>query len=216
MKTTQQKLTSIEVDNKIVAMIQSGSAAEKEEGFALLFNKYKASISLKLSKSLKFDSETANDLMMEVFTKIHLKLDLYSSKEGALSTWIYTITKNTLIDHVKKDKNNNDTLSLDSFVTKDSSGDNETNKTFEVEDKSDLGNGFNLLNRDERSTALVIALNKIKRDEVRNTLVLYYFEEKSYKEISLELEIAEHQVKVFLHRGKKELKSLLEDEGFIF
>jgi len=216
MKTTQQKSTSIEVDNKIVAMIQSGSAAEKEEGFALLFNKYKASISLKLSRSLNFDSETANDLMMEVFTKIHLKLDLYSSKEGALSTWIYTITKNTLIDHIKKDKNNNDTLSLDSFVTKDSSGDNETNKTFEVEDKSDLGNGFNLLNRDERSTALVIALNKIKRDEVRNTLVLYYFEDKSYKEISLELEIAEHQVKVFLHRGKKELKSLLEEDGFIF
>lgn len=216
MKTTQQKLTSTEVDNKIVAMIQSGSAAEKEEGFALLFNKYKASISLKLSRSLNFDSETANDLMMEVFTKIHLKLDLYSSKEGALSTWIYTITKNTLIDHIKKDKNNNDTLSLDSFVTKDSSGDNETNKTFEVEDKSDLGNGFNLLNRDERSTALVIALNKIKRDEVRNTLVLYYFEDKSYKEISLELEIAEHQVKVFLHRGKKELKSLLEEDGFIF
>ena len=216
MKTTQEKLTSIEVDNKIVAMIQRGSAAEKEEGFALLFNKYKASISLKLSRSLNFDSETANDLMMEVFTKIHLKLDLYSSKEGALSTWIYTITKNTLIDHIKKDKNNNDTLSLDSFVTKDSSGDNETNKTFEVEDKSDLGNGFNLLNRDERSTALVIALNKIKRDEVRNTLVLYYFEEKSYKEISLELEIAEHQVKVFLHRGKKELKSLLEEDGFIF
>lgn len=216
MKTTQEKLTSIEVDNKIVAMIQRGSAAEKEEGFALLFNKYKASISLKLSRSLNFDSETANDLMMEVFTKIHLKLDLYSSKEGALSTWIYTITKNTLIDHIKKDKNNNDTLSLDSFVTKDSSGDNETNKTFEVEDKSDLGNGFNLLNRDERSTALVIALNKIKRDEVRNTLVLYYFEDKSYKEISLELEIAEHQVKVFLHRGKKELKSLLEEDGFIF
>jgi RNA polymerase sigma factor (sigma-70 family) len=216
MKTTQEKLTSIEVDNKIVAMIQRGSAAEKEEGFALLFNKYKASISIKLSRSLNFDSETANDLMMEVFTKIHLKLDLYSSKEGALSTWIYTITKNTLIDHIKKDKNNNDTLSLDSFVTKDSSGDNETNKTFEVEDKSDLGNGFNLLNRDERSTALVIALNKIKRDEVRNTLVLYYFEEKSYKEISLELEIAEHQVKVFLHRGKKELKSLLEEDGFIF
>jgi RNA polymerase sigma-70 factor (ECF subfamily) len=216
MKTTQEKLTSIEVDNKIVAMIQRGSAAEKEEGFALLFNKYKASISIKLSRSLNFDSETANDLMMEVFTKIHLKLDLYSSKEGALSTWIYTITKNTLIDHIKKDKNNNDTLSLDSFVTKDSSGDNETNKTFEVEDKSDLGNGFNLLNRDERSTALVIALNKIKRDEVRNTLVLYYFEDKSYKEISLELEIAEHQVKVFLHRGKKELKSLLEEDGFIF
>lgn len=202
MKATKEKLTSAELDNKIVAMIQNGSAAEKEEGFALLFNKYKNLILFKLNKSLNFDTETANDLMMEVFTKIHLKLDLYSSKEAALSTWIFTITKNTLIDHVKKEKNNG-ALSLDSFV-----GDvylfDETN------------NSLNALVREERANALTTALNKIKRDDVRKALVLCYFEEKSYKEISLELGIAEHQVKVFLHRGKKELKVLLEDEDFSF
>jgi RNA polymerase sigma-70 factor (ECF subfamily) len=202
MKATKEKLTSAELDNKIVAMIQNGSASEKEEGFALLFNKYKNSILFKLNKSLNFDTETASDLMMEVFTKIHLKLDLYSSKEAALSTWIFTITKNTLIDHVKKEKNNG-ALSLDSFVN-------------DIYLFDETNNSLNTLVRDERASALAIALNKIKRDDVRSTLVLYYFEEKSYKEISLELGIAEHQVKVFLHRGKKELKVLLEDEDFSF
>lgn len=202
MKATKEKLTSAELDNKIVSMIQNGSASEREEGFALLFNKYKNSILFKLNKSLNFDSETANDLMMEVFTKIHLKLSLYSSAEAALSTWIFTITKNTLIDHIKKEKNHA-ASSLDSFV-----GDvyliDETN------------NSLNLMVRDERANSLAVALNKIKRDDVRNTLLLYYFEEKSYKEISLDLGIAEHQVKVFLHRGKKELKVLLEEDDFNF
>lgn len=214
MKTTSQKLTSAELDNKIVAMIQNGSASEKEEGFALLFNKYKNSILIGLNKSLNFDSETANDLMMDVFTKIHLKFDSYSEKEGALSTWIFNISKNTLIDHKRKDKYN--VLSLDSLSSKTSKDDDENTSTFQLEDKSESNNGFSVLVRDERASALIIALNKIKRDEVRNALVLCFFEEKSYKEIALELGVAEHQVKVFLHRGKKELKELLGDDGFSF
>lgn len=212
MKTAKQKSTSTELDNKIVAMIQNGSASEKEEGFTLLFNKYKNSILFGLNKSLNFDSETANDLMMDVFTKIHLKFDSYSTQEGALSTWIFNITKNTLIDHKRKEKYS--VLSLDSLSNKTSNDNDEIVNNFQVEDKSDSNDSFDLLVRDERATALIIALNKIKRDEVRKALILSFFEEKTYKEIALELGVAEHQVKVFLHRGKKELKDLLEDRGF--
>lgn len=214
MKTTKQKLTSSELDNKIVSMIQNGTASEKEEGFTLLFNKYKNPILIGLNKSLNFDTETANDLMMDVFTKIHLKFDSYSEKEGALSTWIYNISKNTLIDHRRKDKYN--VFSLDSLSNKTSNDDDEKSISFQLEDKSDSNDSFDLLVRDERASALIIALNKIKRDEVRKAVVLYFFEEKSYKEISLELNTSESQVKSFLHRGKKELKDLLGQDGFSF
>lgn len=216
MAALKEKLTSAELDRKIVSMIQNGSSFEKEAGFTLLFNKYKSHIFFKLNKSLRFDSDTANDLMMDVFTKIHLKFDTYKKEEFALSTWVFTITKNTLIDHIKKEKYNSEVLRLDSLVSKESLGEDQTRKTFEIEDKSETNNSLNSLVRDERASALIIALNKIKRDEVRKALVLYYFEEKTYKEISLELEIAESQVKGFLHRGKKELKELLEDEDFNF
>lgn len=212
MKTAKQKATSTELDNKIVAMIQNGSASEKEEGFTLLFNKYKNSILFGLNKSLNFDAETANDLMMDVFTKIHLKFDSYSTQEGALSTWVFNIAKNTLIDHKRKEKYN--ILSLDNLLHVKTNVSDENEKFFQLKDESNSNDSFDLLVRDERATALIIALNKIKRDEVRKALVLSFFEEKTYKEIALELGIAEHQVKVFLHRGKKELKDLLEDDGF--
>lgn len=213
MTAVKEKLTSAELDSKIVSMIQNGSASEKEEGFALLFNKYKSQIFFNLSKSLRFDSETASDLMMDVFTKIHLKFDTYKKEEFALSTWVFTITKNTLIDHVKKEKYNKDVLSLDSFV-KDSSDDDNSKRTHDVEDKSISNDSLSLLIRDERAKSLVVALNNIKRDEVRKALVLFYFEEKNYKEISLELNITESKVKIFLFRGKAELKSILGENFY--
>ena len=212
MKTTE-KLTSTELDKKIVSMIQNGSASEKQEGFSLLFKKYKQSVFTSLSKSLNFDSDTAKDLMMDVFTKVHLKFDSYSSEEGALSTWIFNIVKNTMIDHKRKSKYQ--AVSLEG-LSGGSSDDGESVSTFQVEDKNDSNDSLGLLVRDERANALVIALNKIKRDEVRKALVLYFFEDKSYKEIALELSVAEHQVKVFLHRGKKELKELLGKTSFSF
>lgn len=212
MKTTE-KLTSAELDKKIVTMIQNGSASEKEEGFALLFKKYKQSVFTNLSKALNFDSETAKDLMMDVFTKVHLKFDSYSSEEGALSTWIFNIVKNTMIDHKRKSKYQ--AVSLEG-LSGSSSDDGESVSNFQVEDKDNSNDSLELLVRDERANALIVALNKIKRDEVRKALVLYFFEDKSYKEIALELNIAEHQVKVFLHRGKKELKELLGKTNFSF
>jgi RNA polymerase sigma-70 factor (ECF subfamily) len=211
MTKTKEKLTSAEFDNKVVSMIRNGSSAEKEEGFSLLFNKYKKGILFKLSSSLKFDMETANDLLMDVFTKVYLKIDLYSQEEGALSTWIYTITKNTLLDHFSKEKYNSQVLSLDSFILKDS--DDSLNfgskKTGDIEDDSIKNNSLDLMVRDERAKALVVALNKIKRDEVRKVLILFYFEEKNYKEISSELNITKSQIKIFLYRGKAELRNIL-------
>lgn len=217
MKTAKQKLTSAELDKKIISMIQSGSIVEKEEGYALLFRKYKSSILFKLSKSLNFDIDTSNDLMMDVFIKIYLRFNSYSNSEGALSTWIFTIVKNTLIDHLKRNKKNNETYNLEYFMVKNLSNEDEgTRKKFEIEDKSESNDSFNLMVRKERAMALVTALNKIKRENVRKALILSYFEEKTYKEISLELEIAENQVKIFLHRGKKELKELLKKQNFNF
>ena len=40
----------------------------------------------------------AQDLSEEVFTKINKKLDTFDETKSSLNTWIFNITKNTLID----------------------------------------------------------------------------------------------------------------------
>ena len=200
MKTIKHKLTSAELDARIVSMIQNGSSAEKEEGFSMLFSKFKPMVFIHLNKNLNFDSERANDLMMDVFTKIHLKMNLYSKSEGALSTWIFKITNNTLIDSKRKEKI-------------------QTSSIYELTDldtNSNLSSPFSLLVSEERKKSLLSALNKINKDEVRKVLTLFFLGEKSYKELSDELDLNINTIKVIIHRGKKELKNILDKQGFVF
>ena len=42
--------------------------------------------------------EDAEDLCSDVFIKIYQKLDTYDSSKASISTWIYSVTSNTVID----------------------------------------------------------------------------------------------------------------------
>ena len=41
----------------------------------------------------------AEDMAQTVFIKVYSKLDTFDAEKSALSTWIFNITRNTLIDH---------------------------------------------------------------------------------------------------------------------
>ena len=62
----------------------------------------------------------AEDLCSDVFEKIYRKYDEYDREKAALGTWIFTITRNTLIDHFRRtkpseelDENLSDNIELD-------------------------------------------------------------------------------------------------------
>ena len=50
------------------------------------------------------DQYAAEDVVSEVFLKVYQKLESYDESRASLSTWIYTITRNTVIDYYKKKK----------------------------------------------------------------------------------------------------------------
>lgn len=214
MRELKVKEKSAELNNKILSMIHSDSKADKEAGFELLFKKYKPMVFNFLNKGLYFDEETAKDLMIDVFTKIHLNIDSYTIEKSALSTWIHTIAKNTLLDHIKSQVNRK-TLSIDSFFEKNTSkSDDENVPMFQISDNTLSNDSNELLIREERVGALLKALDKMNREEHKKVLTLFYLEEKSYKEISEELNIPNGNVKVLLHRAKNSLRNILVKEGF--
>ena len=62
----------------------------------------------------------AEDLRSEVFEKIMRKIDEFDPKKASLNTWIFTITRNTVIDHFRRsrpteelDENLSDSTELD-------------------------------------------------------------------------------------------------------
>ncbi|MCR5596022.1 MAG: sigma-70 family RNA polymerase sigma factor [Lachnospiraceae bacterium] len=46
--------------------------------------------------------DLAEDLTSDVFVKAYQALDRYDEKKAAVSTWIYTITRNTLTDYFRR------------------------------------------------------------------------------------------------------------------
>ena len=46
----------------------------------------------------------AEDLCSEIFEKIQRKIDDFDEQKASLSTWIFSITRNTLIDHFRKNR----------------------------------------------------------------------------------------------------------------
>ena len=49
------------------------------------------------------DDDLANDILQEVFIKIHLKINQLKDKDK-LSSWVYSISRNTIIDYFRKQK----------------------------------------------------------------------------------------------------------------
>lgn len=43
--------------------------------------------------------QDAEDLAQTVFFKVYSKIDMFDSEKSSISTWIFNITRNTLIDH---------------------------------------------------------------------------------------------------------------------
>lgn len=55
-----------------------------------------------INKRVK-DKDAANDILQDVFIKIHLKLNTLSDKDK-LTSWVYQITRNSVLDYFKKQK----------------------------------------------------------------------------------------------------------------
>lgn len=55
-----------------------------------------------INKRIK-DKDVSNDILQDVFIKIHLKLNTLTDQEK-LTSWVYQITRNSVLDYFKKQK----------------------------------------------------------------------------------------------------------------
>ena len=103
----------------------------------------------------------AENLCSDVFMKIQEKLESYDAAKASVSTWVFTVTRNTLIDHYRRKK---PTEELDENLSDDS----------EVDES--------LLSRETLSD-LASALMKLP-EQMRDIIVLRYYDGKPLTEIA--------------------------------
>jgi len=147
--------------------------------------------------------DNAEDLTQEVFIKMYRTLDSYDQTKGAFMTWVTTLTRNLLVDHFRKSKQDRMTDALEQTV-----GSDEDSPTV-GEQIADSGPSPDVqLNKREAQEMVHKALQKLS-PELREAVILRDLQDMDYREIALALKVPEGTVKSRINRGRTELGRLL-------
>ena len=128
----------------------------------------------------------AEDLCADVFEKVFRRINEYDQEKASLSTWIFTITRNTLIDHFRKSKPAEE---LDENLSDDTAVD------------------ASMLER-ETLGELAAALNQMPQ-ELRDIVVLLHYDRKPMTEIAKLMHLSYGAVKLRHQKALTLLKRLL-------
>ncbi len=134
------------------------------------------------------DDDVAKDLTQEVFITIWNKLDSFKGR-SSYKTWIYRITVNTCLQHLRKETKKNE-LSISKFEHL-------------LTDESDT-------TRTEAGKDLYQAIAQL--NAVDKLVIMMVLDGLEYESISEVMGINETNVRVKIHRIKKRLKKILDHE----
>jgi RNA polymerase sigma-70 factor, ECF subfamily len=149
-------------------------------------------------------ADDAQDLTQDVFIKIYRTLNSFDPDRAAFMTWVTTVTRNLLVDHFRKTKQDRLTDSLDAPPS-------------EHEDAQPLSEQIKdqALTPDARAQSLEVsetvhkALQKLSPD-LREAVILRDLQDMDYKDIATTLKVPEGTVKSRINRGRAELARLLQ------
>jgi RNA polymerase sigma-70 factor (ECF subfamily) len=144
----------------------------------------------------------SQDLSQEVFVRVFRTLKTFRSAEGSFGTWLTRVTRNLLIDHYRRTRQDRATDSIeDRLPVLEQAG-----ETASRPDHSVAGR--------EASEVLQAALQKLS-PELREAVILRDLQEMEYREIAHVLQIPEGTVKSRINRGRAELGRLLRKQKLV-
>lgn len=155
---------------------------------AILYERYGHLVMGTSMKYLKNEVE-AQDITMQVFEDLHSKLLKHTIQH--FKSWLYMVTKNDCFMFLRK--NGKETAT--EFIEKH-------DKAEQQEDHSTKEIHLQLLEK---------AIEGLKPEQ-KQCVTLFYLEEKSYQQISDELDLPLMKVKSAIQNGKRNIKLQLEEQ----
>lgn len=140
-------------------------------------------------RSKIYNQTEAEDIVQTVFLKVYSNLDQYDETKASLSTWIYTITRNTVYDYLKE-KRDHPVLELI---------DNTPDSAEEPDDS--------LLNQ-EALEELACALEKLPQNQ-RDIIILLYYKNLGKRKVAEMFGMTYGQLRYLHDKAMKRLGELL-------
>lgn len=144
--------------------------------------------------------EDAEDIAQEVFLEAYRSIGGFR-QEAKLSSWLYRITINKSLNHLRNNKRYRLMQSIEHFFT------GQANEELPVANSDYDASDARLIN-DERSQRLHQAINSLAKNQ-RIAFVLHKYEDLSYKEVGEVMNISLSAVESLIHRARKNLQKNL-------
>ncbi len=174
-------------DEQLVVLVRE----KDQERYKEIVERYQEKL-LRFASYLIGSQDKATDVVQESFIKAFVNLQGFDAKKK-FSSWIYRIVHNEAINFIKKHKQEI-SLEKNSWVSQ------------KIKSKQNLEQE---LEKKETKQRLKYLLDKLEL-KYREPLILFYFEDKNYEEISDVLRMPIGTVGTRINRGKKLLKVLYE------
>lgn len=178
-------------DNILVSRFQN----KDFKAFDEIFNKYYKPIYYFVFKMLH-NSQSAEDVAQDTFVKVFKGLGRVPL-EIKLSPWIYKIAYNTCIDYTRKSKNNLEYMENIDYNT-------------ELQDDKREDNPEEHFSNKELSLKIQKTMHKLSA-RYKSVILLRDYNDLSYKEIAVVLELSETAVKSLIHRARLEFQRIFKE-----
>jgi RNA polymerase sigma-70 factor, ECF subfamily len=147
--------------------------------------------------------QEAQDLTQEVFLRVFRTLRTFQSSEGSFGTWLARVTRNLLIDHYRRTRQERVTDSIEEQLP-----------VLEEEGAAASTRPDQVVAGREASEILQATLQRLSPD-LREAVILRDLQEMEYREIAEVLQIPEGTVKSRINRGRAELARLLRKQKLV-
>ncbi len=168
---------------------------KNKQAFTAIVHRYEAPLLRYIFRLGCKDSAAAQDLLQEIFVKTFVHLNDYDHSLQ-FSSWIYRIAHNEIVSYFRKER------IRPSVLTK-------SENYFLFENIVDDAAFIEQKNQGYTASEISKAVGQLE-PKYRDVIILKFFEEKSYEEISDIMQIPQGTVATLINRAKKKIKIYLE------
>ena len=176
-------------------------AKEGDQGaYAELMDRYREPVYYMLLKMIK-NTDDAEDLTIEAFGKAFNRLDQYSPSY-AFSTWLFKIASNNCIDFIRKKRVH--------LTSMDHAYANESGESVRIDVDSGTMDPEETIIKQQKVKMMRKVVSKLK-PRYRDLIEKRYFQELTYEEIAVEMDLPLGTVKAQLFRAREFLANLMKN-----
>lgn len=157
-----------------------------------LYRGYHSKVARYISAHVQ-NAHDREDLLQQVFLNAISALDSYDPSRSAVGTWLYTVTRNTVIDYYRKKEHEPVPTELDELDLFPAESEEKTLTSETLE-------------------ALASALEKLPQRE-RNIIIYRFYYGISAKETAEKVGVSYSNVRFLQYSALKKLRRLLEETG---